>query len=127
MKKFWIGDLCYVIEDWTDFCDKTINGSEIIDGEITLNSGAKVWFHGTAHGDGVYFDQYENEYGVDAGLIGIIEVSDITNKSGINLGHIFEFEEFPECDYENGLITFGSVRIDTDPDEDYDEEYCECL
>ena len=121
-EKYWIGDLCYVIEDWSDFCDKTIDGHSILNGDVILSNGTRVSHHTTAFGDGCYLDQFGNEYDVDAGLIGIIKLSDVTNESGIQFGHIFEFEQMPSVEYYDGTITFGHVNIETDPPYEEDEE-----
>lgn len=80
---------------------------------------------GTAYGDdGTYFDQDGTEYGVDAGMIGIMLVSDIGKKNvDSRLGRLVTFTEPFECYSERGVIHFGHVEIDTDPQGDEDEDY----
>lgn len=123
MKKYWIGDLCYVIRDelWSEFCDKT---SDMSSGTLTLSNGIKVSFSNTAYGDGGYQDQFGNNYSVDAGLIGIVKLSDIFESTGLFLsgGNIFEFDDMPEVSYTYGLISFGNVHIDTAFEEEEEEE-----
>lgn len=122
MEKYWIGDLCYVIKDWVDFCNKTFDNNTIIEGDITLSNGTKISYRGTSYGDGEYQDQYGNSYSVDSGLIGVIKVSDIDREDhSMECGHIFEFESLPRAEYNNGVISFGKVSIDTDPSYDEDE------
>ena len=68
-----IGDLCYggnwaEILEHPDAFGKTCSGK--------LKNGKEFWFSGTAYGDGAYFDQYGNQYYVDSGTIGCIQVDD---------------------------------------------------
>ncbi len=121
---YYIGDLCYAIEDWDAFCKLTIKGNECIYGEFPWKTG-KLWQHGTAYGDGCYEDQEGNEYGVDAGLIGVlpIEFADKTEYELSELGRVQEFPNGLECSYEDGIFYIGYLRIDTDPSkrEDVDD------
>jgi hypothetical protein len=125
--EYYIGDLCYVIEEWDDFCSVILDGDNVHDGEMTMPDGRKFASYGTAHGDGVYEDQFGHEYCVDAGLIGCILVSDITRKDYddlTRLGRIKVFDRDFITGSERGVITFGNIRIDTDPEYDeYEEEY----
>lgn len=127
---YYVGDLCYVIEEWDEFCSVTIKGNGVLEGEFELSDGRKFACYNTAWGDGVYQDQFGKEYPVDAGIIGCILVSDITPKDysdridGV-LGNFHTFEE-PFLTYsEDGVIVFGNIRIDTDSsyEKDYDDEY----
>lgn len=136
---YYIGDLCYVMSDdeWDDFCSITIQGNDCIDGEFTMPDGRRFATYGTKWGDGEYTDQFGNTYGVDAGLIGCIKLSDIKGKNyhdvvNNKFGAIHTFaKEFNTSggrngDKEwNGVIHIGDIRIDTDPDVncDYDYEY----
>ena len=130
--KYYIGDLCYVMTDdeWLEFCDITIKGTQVIDGEFQLKDGRRFATYGTAYGDGVYHDQYGHSYSVDAGLIGCIKVEDIRANNYDNLldlGSIMEFDNSfatsggrGETDWE-GTIQFGHVMVETNPH--YEEEY----
>ena len=130
--KYYIGDLCYVMTDdeWLEFCDITIRGTQVIDGEFQLKDGRRFATYGTAYGDGVYHDQYGHSYSVDAGLIGCIKVEDIRANNYDNLldlGSIMEFDNSfatsggrGETDWE-GTIQFGHVMVETNPH--YEEEY----
>ena len=129
--KYYVGDLCYVMtnEDWREFCDITLDGQKVKDGEFEFKDGRRFATYSTAFGDGVYHDQYGHSYSVDAGLIGCILVEDIkSNKYDnlLDLGAILEFDtEFVtsggrgESGWE-GTIQFGYVYIETNPVE---EEY----
>ena len=131
--QYWIGDLCYVIQDqtkWDEVCTLITNddGRDNNRRVYTLKDGTRFMFCSTAYGDGVYYDQYYNRYGVDAGLIGMIALSDIDNhpENNIALGHIHTFDEPTWCSYINGMIRFGSrdklLLIDTDPKEDEEND-----
>ena len=134
--EYYVGDLCYVMSDrWDEFCNITISGNECMNGEFTLSDGVRFASYGTAHGDGLYEDNFGNEYPVDAGLIGCILVSDIAESElkGLKYGHIKIFTEPFMTGYLDpqegrpGKIFFGSnLVIDTDPeyveDDFYDEE-----
>jgi len=116
--KYYVGDLCYVISDenWIPLLERT---NYLTDGEFEYN-GMRAYADGTANGDGTFYDNYNREYGVDAGLIGIMPVEAIDNES--NGGNIIEFENDFEVWSEEGLFRFGNITIDTGYDED-DEDY----
>lgn len=120
--RYYVGDLCYVMHpQWEEFCDKTIAGSDIIDGEITLDNGVKVATFSTMYGDGCYTDQFGREYGVDAGLIGCIRVTDINDPNPqIEGGNIIEFTSEFECFEDEGTIRFGDICIHTGDEEEED-------
>lgn len=124
---YYVGDLCYVMDDdeWDDFCLLTIQGTNCLDGEFTMPDGRKFATFGTKWGDGEYYDQFGNTYGVDAGLIGCIKLSDIKANKNSDIERLGAVHTFPEAfttyggdnDREwNGKIRIGHVVIDTDPD-----------
>lgn len=127
--KYYIGDLCYVMKDkWGEFCKLTLKNHECIDGKFTYEDGVQTCHFSTYYGDGVYYDQFRNAYGVDAGLIGIIKLEDLKQeKAEINLGNVFEFNEPFTCYKKEGVLHFGHIVIDTknesEDDEECDEEY----
>lgn len=118
---YWVGDLCYVLNDaWDQFCDLTIVGNECKDGEFALPDGRKFATYSTKYGDGYYRDNLSKEYGVDAGLIGCILLSDIDQSNGandVNLGHVHTFNHDFNTSEENGVIHFDHVTINTDWEE----------
>jgi hypothetical protein len=127
--KYYVGDLCYVIAEWNDFCDATlIPGCDIRQGYMPWK-GQQLWSHTTAYGDGTYYDESGREYGVDAGLIGVLPVELITktdyldeNGNVPDLGQIIEFDKPFECEYVGGMFVIGDVSIDTDPSFDDDDD-----
>ena len=128
--RYYIGDLCYVMSDvWEEFCNITIKGNSVIDGEFTLPDGRRFATYSTMYGDGVYPANIGANLSVDAGLIGCILVSDITDPEATEarmkaLGAIVEFgtDFVTESDtYNTGIIQFGRVVIETGDLEEDDE------
>lgn len=129
--KYWVGDLCYVMhEEWDDVCNlffKDRNDQGCNQGEFILKDGRRFASFNTKWGDGCYQDQNGRSYGVDAGLIGCIRVEDIDLNYGDNFtrgGNIIDFPNDFNCWYEDdkGTIVIGHIRIETDPEYDYEEE-----
>jgi hypothetical protein len=117
--KYYVGDLCYVVSDdnWMPLLERT---DYLSIGEFEYK-GMRTYADSTAYGDGTYYDNYGREYGVDAGLIGIMPIEAIDNES--NGGNIIEFENDFEVWSEEGLFRFGNITIDTKGEDEYDEEY----
>lgn len=125
--RYYVGDLCYVMHDvWDEFCDITIDDRTCLDGVFTLKDGRRFATFGTAYGDGYYMDNDRRGYSVDAGLIGCILESDITDpKAGIGGGQIIEFDkDFAVWEHE-GVIHFGDIHIDTEGNSDNADDYFE--
>jgi hypothetical protein len=79
----------------------------------------------TAVGDGLYEDSQGREYGVDAGLIGIIPAGDVDSADFDGaLAKLVTFSHPVECYEKNGVIVFGHVAIDTNDEEvdDYGDD-----
>ena len=115
--KYYIGDLCYVMHDrWDEFCNLTIVGNKVLDGEFNLSDGTRFATFTTQWGDGTYKDELGNEYPVDAGLIGCIRVEDIAPEDLANLesGRVVEFVQAFSTWSAGGEIRIGNVLIDTD-------------
>jgi hypothetical protein len=126
--KYWVGDLCYVMrEEWDEVCGLFFEGRDdhgCNEGIFALKDGRKFVSFNTKWGDGGYYDQSGNEYGVDAGLIGCILVSDLINinEDHRHGGHIHEFSspfvcsggrEEQEREWD-GIIKIGFINIETD-------------
>ncbi len=130
--KYFIGDPCYVFNDdtWDTLCEKHLDAMST--GEIFEFNGHQVWSHSTAYGDGVYGDQNGAEYGVDAGLLGIVPIALIEDPAGEELGTMIEFQRSVVVSYENGTFYIGHITIktgnddldfeDSDLDGGYDED-----
>jgi len=122
---YYIGDLCYVMHpEWDEFCSLTINDNKVLDGEFNLKDGRRFATFTTKWGDGTYKDEQGRKYGVDAGLIGCINVKDITPSELENLkdGHVVEFVQDFSTFSAGGVIRIGSVCIDTDFEEIGEED-----
>jgi hypothetical protein len=127
--KYVISDPCYHVPD--DQWDRVLDESDCFEDQcwasfITPSGtlGTVVAFS-TAYGDGVY-SYGSKDFGVDAGLIGIMPFEDV--EFDPDSGHVFEFHTPFECFVEEGVIVFGHVEINTgeDPDDTYqevDDEY----
>ena len=123
---YYIGDLCYVMHDrWDEFCNLTIVGNKVLDGEFNLSDGTRFATFTTQWGDGTYKDELGNEYPVDAGLIGCIRVEDIAPEELANIkdGWVVEFVKDFTTFSAGGVISIGTVSIDTDYEEEPEEEY----
>lgn len=114
---YYVGDLCYVLHDeWDEVCALTIKGHQLLNGEFTLKDGRKFALYSTKFGDGLYYDQSGNEYGVDAGSIGCILAQDIDlgePNNYVNGGNFIQFEQDFVTSGDDGLIKIGFVEIDT--------------
>jgi hypothetical protein len=134
--KYWIGDPCYVMDNqWEElgaatawFGSDTYNPNCVnFDGIFVGANGNKCFADGTAFGDGEYGDNYGHRYGVDAGLIGLVPVSEVEDMNSANrLGHFYVFEQPFTVSARNGIFNLGHVIIDTlgedDDDDDFEED-----
>lgn len=124
---YYVGDLCYVLHnEWDEVCEimfDTPNPSGVRDGEFTLKDGRRFATYSTQYGDGLYNDQFGNQYPVDAGLIGCILLSDIdqdNSDNNVTLGATVVFESdfetsggrFDGTDWD-GVIRIGKLNIET--------------
>ncbi len=123
--KYYIGDLCYVLHE--DIYDKVFGGFGYDDGLYTEKEMGLSFFVGsTAYGDGLYKDDRNREYCVDAGIIGICPAELMYKDEDGDGGQVFTFTEPVSCRIKHGIFTFESghqyVRINTagsDDEEDY--------
>lgn len=112
---YYLGDLCYVLSD-EDYCS-LLKNSGFLDNRILWEgelNGYPVFVACTSHGDGVYFDNYDRQYFVDAGIIGIVPADILVSTSKVELGNIIRFETDFKVSYDNGIFKFGDIVIDTE-------------
>jgi hypothetical protein len=133
--KYYIGDPCYVFNDetWDTLIEK--HWDSMRHGEIFELNGQQLWMHSTKFGDGVYDDQNGTEYGVDAGLLGIVPIALIEDPAGEENGTVLEFQRSVVVSYDNGTFYIGNITIktgdddldfeDDDPDGGYNEDGAE--
>ncbi len=114
--KYYVGDVSYVLsgrdydlilEEGNFFNLKT---SHQWNGKYR---GYPIFVGSTSYGDGVYDDNYDRQYFVDAGIIGIVPVEALVSKSNIELGNLIEFKNDFTVSYDNGIFRFGDVVVDT--------------
>ena len=111
--RYYLGDPCYVIrdEDWMPL----LNSCDYFNQPIGEVGGFKILAFGTKHGDGCYQDQHGNEFGVDAGLIGLVPAGYRGQTSHGN--KLVEFSSQFECWEDDGVLHFGDRIIDTNFEE----------
>ena len=114
---YYIGDLCYVVENWEEYHQLFFPNDGSDDqhiGVFTNSEGVKFANYGTAFGDGIYYDEERNEYAVDSGSIGCIPIEAIQEPHA--LGNVVYFPVEFDCEYieSSGTIRIGDVFIDTD-------------
>ena len=117
--KYYIGDPCYVIDDWDQFCNRWFSE----DPGIFDFDGYDVCVFNTQYGDGLYPTDDGSMLPVDAGIIGAIPVVLMT-RGGEEDGMVVTFDEPFSCGYDSeGTLEFGHVTVKTGDDE---PEVCEC-
>jgi len=127
--KYWLGDPCYVVkdEDWNVVGEETgwfgsdshNEKSKDYNG-LFYYGGMKCFANSTRYGDGVFTDNENREYGVDAGLLGILPL-EICN-GDLRGGNVVEFENDFVVTWNEGHFEFGDVVIETGDDEDSENE-----
>ena len=103
----------------------------VLDGELwhddvymkqeIYDKGLCIWTHKTHWGDGVYYDQYENKYGVDSASIGAVHIDQcIPEKLGYmhtdglhGYGILYHFDKDFDCSWTDGVFCIGHFEIDT--------------
>lgn len=117
--KYWIGDLCYILDDvWDEVCNLYFareTETDTIGGEFTLSDGRKFAMYSTLFGDGTYNDQSGHAYSVDSGTLGCIAIS--ADDPGNSLGRVVNFRNAFDTGYtdrDQSVIKFGHIQIDTD-------------
>ena len=134
---FYIGDICYVLND--DVYHGVWGGNNYEPGEYEVpQTGMRFAVVNTAFGDGCYYGIFGAEYGVDAGCIGIVplELCEDTDRYGNrieDLGSVIRQVGKFYIEEENGLITItdetGEIidQIETGDmwDDGYDDDYDE--
>ena len=120
--KYYIGDLCYVLDDvWMEVNKLTFENGRPLQGKFKLADGREFVSFKTYIGDGVYDIEYNGEavsYApVDSGTIGAILAKDISEEIFAKnyVSNFFaDLEEGTVCSVdENGTMTFGDYEINT--------------
>jgi len=113
---YFVGDISYVLSD-SDY-DLILEESGFFNLKTTKQWNGKyrgypIFVASTLYGDGVYDDNYDRKYFVDAGIIGIVPIEALEAKSNIEIGNLLEFNTDFMVSYDNGVFRFGNVVIDT--------------
>ena len=130
---FAIVDPCRVLSDdvYHNFWGKK---KKFADGIFEVN-GFSFAVGSTAHGDGVYYDTDCHKYPVDAGVIALVPLELVEDKSGLRYGNVFKMSGEAEFKCEDGIFDISlhgifdislpgshQVHINTQYDEDEDDE-----
>lgn len=123
-----IADPCYVLD--RDVYDRLLKDTDyfmmnsVDRGGVMVDTVSGKYFavFGTKYGDGIYDDNKGFSYGVDAGCIACIPVEMCKLDGDNSYINPVKFARHFDVYYEDGLIVFGDVIINTDPDDFYDEE-----
>jgi hypothetical protein len=120
--EYYLGDPCYSVPE--EFWGELLKSSDRF---MTKNQGEAngftVYAFHTAWGDGTYAGTDGSEYPVDAGLIGLVPVAlggKDCYKGRTDLFTVVVFTQETVCTSKDGLLSFGHISIDTDPDEEDD-------
>ena len=108
--RYYLGDPCYVIrdKDWMPL----LENCDYFRNPVGKVGGHEILAFGTKHGDGSFVDQHKNEYGVDAGLIGLVPVAYGGKHDHGNREVEFKFPTL--CWNDDGVLHFGGITINTD-------------
>lgn len=117
--RYFVGDPCYVIPDaqWSDFCDIVFASPSYT---IAVFRDQLMFAGGTAFGDGTYLDQNGHEYGVDAGMLGIVPEAlwdAIPMEEMQRLGNVVTFDNSFVASWDQGQFSFGNIFINTRDDD----------
>ena len=123
---FYIGDLCYALNE--KIYDEVWGGNNYEDGQYTdPETKAEFAMVGTAYGDGEYESDVGAFFPVDAGIIGVADLS-ICDKD-TSFGKVVpDYSGIVYIEYNDGTITvswgdYGEINIYTYyEEEDYDED-----
>lgn len=112
---YYIGDLCYVLSD--EIYDTVFRDVGGYDPGLYQKKNSTDFFlvDGTAYGDGLYKSTDLKSFAVDAGIIGIVPMSLVSQKGAG--GHFYTFKEPVQCTFRGGKFSFLSeyheIVIDT--------------
>ena len=117
-----IGDPCYAVP--SHLWNELLNSCNCFENPIGYikNGGQKfpVLAFGTKWGDGCYRGTDGREYGVDAGLIGLVPLNVVEDLSE---HEVVNFSKDTLCiDDGSGKLKFGHITIDTDPEDEPEED-----
>lgn len=108
----YIGDICYALNDDT-YYNTWGKENHFEDGKFETKDGLEFAVAGTAEGDGWYVSNDGSEYGVDAGIIGVVDLR-LATKYSIdelkNLGKIIPDADEAEFFADEGLFHIKTYK-----------------
>jgi hypothetical protein len=116
--EYYIGDPCYVIDDWNAFCQIWFS----MDEGVMDFDGHDMCVFSTQYGDGCFEASDGTLLGVDAGLIAAVPMVLCTRGEVEDMGAVVTFDKKFQCtrDYD-GLLRFGDFSVMTGDEEEEDE------
>ena len=112
--KYYVGDPCYTVHDneWSDLVKKMYDcESRFEEGKIIpVSNGIQMCF--TSGSDGYVFDQDGREYSIDSGSFGFVSVEHNPSFDLTELVNVVEFHLDTECNLEDGVLSFGTYKVD---------------
>lgn len=117
--EYYITDPCYCFnhDTWTELGD-SIRWWEDEEKPVVEFRGRPLLSFSTAHGDGCFTDNDGQEYGVDAGMIGLVPVSIAEKEPHHTLARRVTFTKKTRCSRSSdGVLRFGQFTIKTDSDD----------
>lgn len=123
--EYYVGDPCYAFDNhkrWMKWLkDADFDATPYPRYLLAEVEGRPVLGIGTAYGDGAYSGTDGFEYGVDAGLLGVVPV-EVAEDNALYAMKKTTFDKPFTCSYDEGTITLGHIVIETGDDEDYYNE-----
>ena len=127
---YYLGDPCYAVpeEMWDEYCEKSYPDNINHVPVVTFDTGETVYVFSTCYGDGCYRGSDGYEYGVDAGIIGLVPEALARREGCWDLGTKIVLDRPTDCVSINGDMDFGVVTINTsgsdedEEDDSYDED-----
>lgn len=112
--RYYLGDPCYCFDkSWHDLLDTCDTFNQPI-GKVGTRS---ILGFRTAYGDGLFTGSDGRQYGVDAGLIGLVPHG-AQERRPVKLSRTITFKEETLCKNEFGKMTFGDIVINTRQDDE---------
>lgn len=120
--KYYVGDPCYCFSHKKNSWDNFLKETEFFEASEGEYKGKAIYAGSTSYGDGTYYDKKGNSYGVDSGMLSILDVSLIDREdfdfNDNSYYRIVEFKKDFTVDIYNGVFKFGDIYINTRSDDE---------
>ena len=124
---YYIGDLSYLGEkilDWDEYINCIAPNNDwnnVQSGILKTSKGEYFATFSTWCGDGFYYDQHDNEYGVDSGRIGAFPLTqEMLSDLDTSLGNVVVFDRDFAVSEHSGLVAVNEIEFsesETFPDD----------